>query len=64
MFAVASNDVAEKSGSYQGGYLVRGCELAEPSDNAKREDMADELWETTCRYLAPYRLVPFEPMMK
>lgn len=50
-FAAAASVVREESGKYKGKYLGPVAKLQEPSKNAQREDLADEVWDTIENFL-------------
>jgi len=47
VFAAASPKVRADPEQYKGKYLVPYGSVEEPSEDAKREDLAWELWQTT-----------------
>ncbi|KAI0066960.1 NAD(P)-binding protein [Artomyces pyxidatus] len=46
-YAAAAKVIAENPGKYKGQYLVPYGIIEEASDDARREDLAQELWRTT-----------------
>jgi hypothetical protein len=56
-WAAASRTVGEERDSYKGGYLVPYGVIEEASEDARREDLAKELWETTERILGEFKWV-------
>lgn len=60
LFAAASPLIKEQPEIFKGAYLRPVAQLGKASDNAEREDLGTELWETTEKVLeqSMYRLNP------
>lgn len=54
-WAAASRKVGEERDNYKGKYLVPYGVIEEASEDARREDLAKELWETTERILGEFK---------
>lgn len=50
-FAAAARVVRDKPDKYKGVYLMPVGVITQPSNNARKDDLALELWETTERIL-------------
>ena len=53
-WAAASRQVFEERDKYKGKYLVPYGVLEEASEDARREDLAEELWDTTEKVLKDF----------
>ena len=51
LFAAAGKKVKEEPENYQGAYLNPVAQLSEPSEDASKEELADDLWKLTNQIL-------------
>jgi len=56
LFAAAGKKIREEPENYRGAFLDPVAQLSKPSDDALREDLADDLWKLTNRVLKDARV--------
>jgi NAD(P)-dependent dehydrogenase (short-subunit alcohol dehydrogenase family) len=56
LFAAAGKKVKEEPGNYRGAFLDPVAQLSKPSEDALREDLADDLWKLTNQVLKDARV--------
>ena len=56
LFATAGKKIKEEPENYRGAFLDPVAQLSEPSEDALREDLADDLWQLTNQVLEGARV--------
>lgn len=56
LFAAAGKKVKEEPENYRGAFLDPVAQLSKPSEDALREDLADDLWKLTNQVLKDARV--------
>lgn len=56
LFPAAAPEVRKESERYKGAYLIPIAKLGEPSPLAQNEELAQELWDTTERFMQEWGL--------
>lgn len=57
LFAAAGKKVKEEPENYRGAFLDPVAQLSKPSEDALREDLADDLWKLTNEVLKGARVI-------
>lgn len=57
LFAAAGKKVKEEPENYRGAFLDPVAQLSKPSEDALREDLADDLWSLTNEVLKDTRVI-------
>ena len=56
LFAAAAPEVRKEVDRYKGAYLIPIAKLSTPSPQAQNEELAQELWDTTERFVKEWNL--------